>query len=103
MYIVKGQNKRPARFLSGEQDGGNTHKNKIASPQKTKISDALSWAKRTSISDMGHNFAVNAKAQINNALSSNTYATATRNALPKAQRNCAVVIYKFLVDVGAVK
>lgn len=66
-------------------------------------SDALSWAKRTSISDMGHNFAVNAKAQINNALSSNTYATATRNALPKAQRNCAVVIYKFLVDVGAVK
>lgn len=64
-------------------------------------SDALAWAKSTSIGDMGHNFAINAKAQINNALSSSTYAIATRNALPKAQRNCAVVIYKFLVDVGA--
>lgn len=71
--------------------------------ETTLSSDALSWAKSTSIGDMGHNFAVNAKAQINYALSSSTYATATRNALPKAQRNCAVVIYKFLVDVGAVR
>ena len=29
-------------------------------------------------------------------------ATAASNTLPKAQRNCAAVIYKFLVDVGAV-
>lgn len=65
-------------------------------------SSTLTWARNTSISDMGHNFAVNAKAQINNALSSSTYATATSNALPKAQRNCAAVLYKFLVDVGAV-
>ena len=66
-------------------------------------SSTLSLAKSTSIGDMGHNFAVNAKAQINNALNDSTFGVATQNALPKAQRNCAAVIYKFLVDVGAVR
>lgn len=52
---------------------------------------------------MGHNFAVNAKEQIGNAKIRAKFATATANALPKAQRNCAAILYKFLIDVGAVK
>lgn len=78
-------------------------KSNQASYVETSLSSStFTWARSTSIGDMGHNFAVNAKAQINNALNTATYATATQNTLPKAQRNCAAVIYKFLVDVGAV-
>lgn len=62
--------------------------------------DTFSWAKRTSIGDMGHNFAVYAKSIINLADNQSTFATATQQTLPKAQRNCAGVLYKFLVDVG---
>lgn len=78
-------------------------KNNQNSYVETSLSaSTLTWAKNTSIGDMGHNFAVNARTQINNAMSSSTFATAASNTLPKAQRNCAAVIYKFLVDVGAV-
>lgn len=62
--------------------------------------DTFSWAKRTSIGDMGHNFAVYAKSIIDLADNRPTFATATQQTLPKAQRNCAAVLYKFLVDVG---
>ncbi len=49
---------------------------------------------------MGHNFAVYAKSIIDLANNQPTFATATQQTLPKAQRNCAGVLYKFLVDVG---
>lgn len=69
----------------------------------TLSSSTLTWARNTSVSNMGHNFAVNAKAQINNAKVEATFATAASNTLPKAQRNCAAILYKFLIDVGAIK
>lgn len=80
----------------------------VASNQNNYVATSLSsstftWAKNTSVSDMGHNFAVNAKEQIGNAKIRAKFATATANALPKAQRNCAAILYKFLIDVGAVK
>lgn len=63
-------------------------------------SNTFSWAKSTAIGDMGHNFAVNAKAVINIAEDGTRFPEATQQTLPKAQRNCAAVLYKFLVDVG---
>lgn len=63
-------------------------------------SSTFSWAKRTSIGDMGHNFAVNAKEWATEANIYSKFPIATQNTLPKAQRNCAAVLYKFLVDVG---
>ena len=68
-------------------------------------SSTYTWAKNTSVGDMGHNFAVNAKSLINdaNSMSESRYATATATALPKAQRNCVGIMYKFCVTVGLIK
>ncbi len=63
-------------------------------------SDTFAWAKRTSIGDMGHNFAVNAKPVFSIANDATRFPEGTQLSLPKAQRNCAGVLYKFLVDVG---
>lgn len=70
--------------------------------EQNASSATYTWAKKTSVSDMGHNFAVNAKALINDADSGieSRYATATATALPKAQRNTVAILYKFCVDVG---
>lgn len=68
----------------------------------TMPSSLYTWARNTNIYDMGHNFAANAKMYIDQALNTATYASATSNTLPKAQRNCASVIYKFMIDVGLV-
>ena len=74
------------------------HKNEYAVTSTT--SNTFTWAKSTAIGDMGHNFAVNAKAVINTAEDGTKFPEATQQTLPKAQKNCAAVLYKFLVDVG---
>ncbi len=74
------------------------HQNSYTTTSAT--SSTFSWARKTSIKDMGHNFAVNAKDWVGKANYTGTFPEATENTLPKAQRNCAAVIYKFLVDVG---
>lgn len=74
----------------------NQNKYKVTST----TSSTFTWAKRTSIGDMGHNFAVNAKADINIAEDGTRFPEATQRTLTKAQRNCATVLYKFLVDIG---
>ena len=67
-------------------------------------SSTYTWARNTTVANMGHNFAINAKALINDANSGTEsgYAAATAIALPKAQRNCAAILYKFCVDVGLI-
>lgn len=74
--------------------------NKSSYAVTSTSSSTFTWAKSTSIGDMGHNFAVNAKAVINTAMDGTKFPEATQQTLPKAQRNCAAVLYKFLVDVG---
>lgn len=74
--------------------------NKSSYAVTSTSSSTFTWAKSTSIGDMGHNFAVNAKAEIDLAMDGTKFPEATQNSLPKAQRNCAAVLYKFLVDVG---
>lgn len=68
-------------------------------------SSTYSWARRTSVSDMGHNFAVNAKpwaSSVRYSGNETAYRNATSETLPKSQRNAVAIMFKFLVDVGAV-
>ena len=66
----------------------------------TMPSSSFTWARNTGIADMGHNFAVNALPWASYANNPSTFSDATNNTLPKAQKNCAAVIYKFLLSVG---
>lgn len=66
----------------------------------TMPSSSFTWACNTGIADMGHNFALNAEPYASYANNTSTFMTAGNNTMPKAQKNCAAVIYKFLLNVG---
>ena len=63
-------------------------------------SDTFTWARNTSPSNMAQNFAVFSKGWIDEAKNPNTFATALSNTLTKSQRNCAAIMYRFMLDIG---
>jgi phospholipase C len=68
----------------------------------TMGAESYNYGRTTSVANMGHNFAIYAKSKLSLAENANTYHQAALDTVPKAQRNTACLLYKFMIDVELV-
>lgn len=68
----------------------------------TMGTDSYNYGRNNSVYTIGRNFAIYAKSKINLAENTNTFAAAAEATIPKAQKNTACLLYKFMIDTGLV-
>ena len=69
----------------------------------TMGTESYNYGRNTSVSNMGHNFAVYAKSKLSLAENVNTFHQAALDTVPKAQRNTACLMYKFMIDTDIIE